>query len=209
MNVIIIGAGGHGQVVADILQAVVKSGRSSIRPIGYLDDQPAIPPSARLGLPVLGPVARLSHYDHQGVIVAIGHNATRSRLIQQLCEQGEQLISAIHPTAIVGGEVIIEAGTVVCAGAIINPGSHIGRGVILNTGCTVDHHNRIGAYVHIAPGVHLGGDVTVGEGTLVGIGATVMPQSQVGVWSIVGAGAVVTTPVADRCTVVGVPARPI
>ena len=97
----------------------------------------------------------------------------------------------------------------ICAGAVINPRSTIGANVIINTGCTVDHHNRIESHAHIAPGAHLGGDVSIGEGTLVGIGATVMPQRQVGQWSVVSAGALVHADVGDRVVAAGVPARAI
>ena len=207
MNVIIIGAGGHGQVVADIFLATHRASPSIYRPIGYLDDNPAFQGRRFLGLPVLGTVSNLTNIPHDAVIVAIGRNAIRYTVMQQLAEQGETLVTAIHPTAIVGTQVEIGIGTVLSAGVIVNPGTNIGNGVILNTGCTVDHHNRIDNYAHIAPGVHIGGDVEIGEGTLVGIGATVMPQRQVGAWSVIGAGAVVCQNIPNNSTAVGIPAR--
>ena len=206
LNIIIIGAGGHGQVVADILLAGLKVGRE-LRPVGYADDDPGLAGQTRLGLPVLGRLARLSEWPHQAVVLGIGANATRHRLAEQLKAQGERLVSALHPSAILGTGVEIGTGTVICAGVVVNPGTWLGEGVILNTACSVDHHNRLGDYAHIAPGAHLGGDVEIGAGTLIGIGATVMPQRRVGAWSTVGAGAVVTRNLPSGVTAVGVPAR--
>ncbi|MFN3373232.1 MAG: acetyltransferase [Chloroflexus sp.] len=207
-RILIIGAGGHGQVVADILLQAAANG-GDWQPIGYLDDNPRRYGEQALGLPVFGPVATLASIPHDGIVIAIGDNRTRARLFTELTARGEQLVSAIHPSAIIAAGVTIGPGTMICAGAIINPGSIIGANVILNTGCTIDHHNQIGDHAHIAPGVHTGGEVVIGAGTLIGIGAIVMPQRRVGVWSVVGAGALVQRDVGNEMIAIGVPARPL
>jgi sugar O-acyltransferase (sialic acid O-acetyltransferase NeuD family) len=208
-RVLILGAGGHAQVVADILLRM-QDEAAKFTPTGYLDDDPALKGQRLLGLPVLGRLTRLFEIPHEAVLVAIGDNATRQSIFDQLLIQGERSIIARHPSAVIAPDVRIGPGTMICAGVVVNPGSTIGANVILNTGCTVGHHNHIGDHAHIAPGVHLGGgDVHIGEGTLVGIGATVMPQRQVGAWSIVSAGAVVHSDVKDGIVVAGVPARAI
>lgn len=208
MRIILIGAGGHAQVVADLLMRMCDAG-TAIDPIGYLDDNPSLWHTTRLGLPILGGLDQLPQLPHDGVLVAIGSNTIRQHLFAMLHTQRENLITAIHPRATIAPDVTIGLGTVICANVVINSGSTIGDNVILNTACTVDHHNQIGSHTHIAPGVHLGGEVNIGEGTLVGIGATVMPQKRIGEWSVIGAGAVVTRDVPERMTVVGVPAHPI
>ena len=207
-NVLILGAGGHGWVVADILLRMQQSGQDVV-PIGYLDDDPQLVGQRFLDLPVFGVGANLPDVPHDAVVIAIGNNQTRRRIFAILQAHGEQFAIARHPAAVVAPDVRIGVGTVICAGAIVNPGSVIGANVILNTGCTVDHHNVIGTHSHVAPGVHLGGDVSIGEGTLVGIGATVIPQRRVGTWSVVGAGSLVSKNVPDRSVVVGIPARVI
>lgn len=208
MRVLIVGAGGHAQVVADVLLRMREDG-GSVQPVGYLDDARELQGRTFLDLPVLGGLAHLAGVPHDAVVVAIGDNATRKRLFEALRARDEHFATARHPAAVVAPDAQIGAGAMICAGVIVNPASVIGANVILNTGCTVDHHNRIGDHAHIAPGVHLGGEVTIGEGALVGIGATVMPRCRVGVWSVVGAGACVTESVPDGVTVVGVPAQPI
>jgi len=207
-RVLIIGAGGQAQVVADILKCAHNAGKNVI-PLGYLDDDPNLVGRTFLGLPVLGVLAEIANIPHDALIIAIGNNSTRRRLFEIFRERGENFVIAVHPAAVIGAEVSIGIGTMICAGVVINPGSTIGENVILNTCCTIDHHNCIGNHVHIAPGVRLGGEVEIGDGVLVGIGATVMPRCRVGDWTTVGAGACVTKSVPAGLTVVGVPARPL
>jgi len=208
MRVLILGAGGHAQVIADILLQMHHAG-ADIAPIGYLDDNPRLFGRSFLGLPVLGRLDELSTIAHDAVILGIGDNGTRSAIFTALSAQGETFAVALHPRSIVAPDVVLGPGCTVCAGAIVNPGSVIGANVILNTGSTVDHHNQISDHVHIAPGAHLGGDLRIGTGTLVGIGATVIPQRTVGDWSVIGAGSVVTKNVSSGVMVVGAPARVI
>ena len=208
MRIIILGAGGHAQVVADILLHIQSSDRA-VHPVGYLDDDPDLLGKTPLGLPVLGKIDELAQIEHDAVVVGIGNNRVRHRLYRDLLARGETFALACHPDAVIALNVSIGLGSVVCAGVVVNTGSRIGVNAILNTGCTVDHHNQIGDHAHIAPGVHLGGDVRIGVGTLVGIGATVIPQRSVGDWSVIGAGSVVTKNVLSGVVAVGTPARVI
>ena len=208
MRILILGAGGHAQVVADILQRMAEAW-AGVTPLGYLDDDAALAGRRLLGLPVLGTLADLPAVAHDAVVVAIGDNATRRRVFERLAAAGERFAVARHPAAVVAPDVVPGPGTMICAGVVVNPGSAIGANVILNTGCTVDHHNRVGDHAHLAPGVHTGGEVTVGEGAFVGIGATIIPGRTVGAWSRVGAGSLVTKDVAPGATAVGMPARTV
>jgi len=204
--ILIVGAGGHGQVVADIFRACRDAGGGSDE-VAFLDDDRACHGRSLIGSPVVGPVSRSGAIQHDAVIVAIGDNATRARVFLRLADAGKQMAIGAHPRSTVAADVTLGPGSVVCAGAVINTGTTIGCNVIINTGATVDHHSVIGAHVHIAPGVHMGGSVHVGDGALVGIGATVLPGVRIGEWSTVGAGAVVTADVPPHATVIGVPAR--
>ncbi len=205
MKVIIVGAGGHGAVVADIFQAARRAG-SRVEPIGFVDD--GCRADSAHGLPVFGPIASLATVPHDGVIVAVGDNRTRQRLFDMLRNQGEQLVTAVHPSAVVASDVSLGDGSMVCAGAIINPGTVVGVNSIVNTASSLDHHNRVGAHVHIAPGGHTEGEVQVGEGAMLGIGTVVIPGRRVGAWATVGGGGVVVRDIEPETVVVGVPAAP-
>lgn len=208
IKVLILGAGGHAQVLADILRAMREAGEP-IEIIGFLDDNPNLWGQKILRYPVLGPIKNLISYPHDAVIIGIGDNFIRQDLHVRLKNKGETFITAIHPCSTIAPDVIIGPGTMICAGVVVNTGTVIGEGVILNTGCTVDHHNRIGSFAHIAPGVHLGGGVQIDEGVLVGIGASVLPGIYIGSWAVIGGGAVVIRDVAPNATVVGVPGKVI
>ena len=176
-------------------------------PIGFLDDDPSRLNLQLDGVPVVGRISDLPRITHDAVIIGIGDNMARSRLFEAVRACGEQVITAVHPTAAIARTARLEAGVVVCAGAVVNGATRVGANAILNTSCSVDHDNVIGAHAHIAPGAHLGGTVTVEEGAFIGIGAVVIPQRTIGTWAVVGAGTVVTRDIPSHVTAVGVPAR--
>lgn len=206
MQVLIIGAGGHGQVVADILLAMRAAG-DEIQPVGFLDDNPGLARQSFLGLPVLGNVKDLGATPHDAVILALGDNVLRKRLFEHLLHAGEEFANAVHPSAVLAPGVVLEPGCMVCARVVANTGAVVRADSILNTGCIVEHHNVVGPHAHIAPGATLGGECAVDEGALVGIGATVLPRTRVGAWATIGAGAAVVRDIPARATALGVPAQ--
>jgi len=208
MKVLVVGAGGHGQVVADILLAQRAAG-AELEVVGYVDDDVRLHGQSRLGLRVLGPMTAIPRIQPDAVVVAVGDNVRRAHLYGRIAHSTVEFAIACHPTAVMGIDASVGDGSMVCARAVVGCASTVGRGVILNTACTIDHHARIGDFVHVAPGVHLGGDVSIATGALIGIGAVVLPGISIGSRAVVGAGAVVTRNVPDGTTVVGVPASRI
>lgn len=199
---LIIGAGGHGKVVAD---ALVSAGMPLI---GFVDDDPDIIGQQILQFPVLGKIDQWPEFNVEGIVIAIGNNHIR-RIIQEKMEsQGRpNWITVIHPRATVSKTARLGIGTVVMAGAIVNPDVVIGQHAIINTGATVDHDCVIGDHVHIAPGVHLAGGVQIGNNALIGIGSVIIPGVKVGNDTTVGAGTVIIKDVPSKVTAKGVPAR--
>lgn len=203
MSVIIIGAGGHAKVAADIFRLV----GSPV--LGYLDDDPAKIGVNLLGYPVLGALQTASAYPDAAFIIGIGANQTRYMLAQRLTASGVRWASAVHPRAVIAESVTVGAGVLIAAQGAINPDTTIGDHVIINTGATVDHDCSIGDYVHVAPGTHLAGGVKVGAGTLIGVGSVITPYVTIGSGVVIGAGSVITKDIPDHVTVVGVPGRTI
>lgn len=208
MKIVVLGASGHGQVVADILFQMWAKGRE-MEIVGFLDDDPELKGRRVLGLPVLGPLSELPAAPHDAVILGIGDNRDRARVYAELVAARKRFVTAIHPSAVLAPDVVVGQGAVLAAGVVANPGATIGENAILNTCCSIDHHCHVAAHAHIAPGAHLAGRVSVGEGAFVGIGACAVPGVSLGAWSVVGAGAAVTHSVPEGITVAGVPARPL
>lgn len=201
MKLAILGASGHGKVVADTAECC---GWQSVE---FFDDAwPALQKNAVW--PVMGDSAalmqRLSDFD--GVVVAIGNNHIRQNKLADLKAANASLVTLIHPAATVSRLAIIGHGSVVFAGAVVNAGACIGQGAIINTGCSIDHDCMLGDAVHISPGARLAGGVRVGSFSWVGIGASVRQLVCIGEHVVVGAGSAVVSDVPNEVTVAGVPA---
>ena len=192
----IIGAGGHGKVVADIAR---KNGYGEIV---FLDDDEGIRECG--GYPVIGNSSKVEQIDAD-VIVGVGNADVRKRIQESV--PSEKLVTLIHPNAVVAEDAVIGIGTVVMAGAVINPGAKIGKGCIINTCSSVDHDCTVGDYVHIAVAGHLCGSVSVGNGTWIGAGATVSNNISICTDCMIGAGAVVVKDIDITGTYIGVPAK--
>ena len=198
-SVIIIGASGHGKVVADI---VIENGDEVL---GFLDDNPNLPKKFA-GFPILGVINEYKKYSDAKFIVAIGNAAIREKIANKL--ENVAWYMAIHPTAVISKlDTVIGEGTVVMANAVVNPGARIGRHCIINTGAIVEHDNRLEDYVHVSVGAKLAGTVSVGKSTWIGIGASVRNNLEICANCMIGAGAIVVKDIKEAGTYVGVPAR--
>lgn len=200
-KLIIIGASGHGKVVADIAIKLNKWQR-----IAFLDDDESI--KASMGFEVRGMTADAFTYkDEADFFVAIGSNITREKIQEKLIEQGLCVVSLTHPSAVIGTDVEIGIGSVVMAGVVVNSSSRIGKGCIINTSSSLDHDNVIDDYVHVSPGVRTAGNVRVGNGSWLGIGSVISNNVNICSACKVGAGAVVVKDITEPGTYVGVPVR--
>lgn len=207
-GLLILGAGGHGKVVAEtaLASGVVSS-------VSFLDDRctslnACLPV---LSWPVMGPLVlslqaeTAAQFD--AAVVAIGHAATRLHWIQQLQNAGYHLPVLVHPTAWVSPSAQLGPASVVFAQVAVQAQVSIGAGAVLNTGCSVDHDVQLSNAVHICPGARVAGEVKVGARSWIGIGASVIQQVRIGSDVTVGAGAAVVRDLPDGVTAVGVPAR--
>ena len=176
---------------------------------GCLDDDVSRHGHLLEGVLVKGGMDILRHHccPVDQVVVAIGCNADRVRLAEDIHQWGYEMVTIIHQTATVARDVEIGPGTVIMAGGIIQPGSRIGSLVVINTAATVDHDCVVEDGAHLAPGVHLGGNVHVGREALLGIGTMALPGTRIGDHSVVGAGSVIVRDIPARVVAFGVPAR--
>lgn len=206
IDTLIIGAGGHGKVVLDILQA-----SDQYRPVGFIDADPKMTGMRVGGLPVFGAIHLLSRLISQhrigAAIIAIGDNRTRFSYARTVDNARIPLINAIHKSAVVSPTAQLGRNVVIAANAVICTEAKIGDFSIVNTAATVDHECELGTAVQICPGAHLAGRVRVDADAFIGLGANVIQCLRIGNEAIVGAGAVVLADVPAHATAVGVPAR--
>lgn len=199
-KVVIIGASGHGKVIADI---ILKAGDEVV---GFLDDNPNLGETF-IGFPVLGKVADAIAYQDNKFVIAIGNADIREKIANQL---DVNWYIAIHPAAVISSiGVVIGEGTVVMANAVINSDAKVGKHCIINTGAIVEHDNYLDDFVHISVGAKLAGNVKVGRKTWVGIGSQVIQCKNICSEVVVGAGATVISDIQEKGTYVGLPARKI
>lgn len=200
-KLLIIGASGHGKVVADI---ALKMNRW--QSISFLDDNENLKFS--LGFGVIGKSNdALRHINDFDIFVGVGNNATRKKIQERLESEGATIPTLIHPNAVIGEKVDIASGTAIMAGVVINCCTKIGRGCIINTSASIDHDNTIEDYVHISPGSHLAGTVNVGQLTWLGIGSVVSNNVSITNSCIVGAGSLVISDITEAGIYVGVPVK--
>ncbi len=198
-KVVIIGAGGHGRVVADIAKACGDT------VIGFLDDSN----TANNKVNIIGTSADAIEFcdSETELFVAIGNCKVREKIMNGL--PNAKWYTAIHPSAVISPSAVIGEGTCVMPNAVVNNSAVVGKGVIVNTCASVDHDDIIGDFVHIACGARLAGTVTVGNCTWIGIGSTISNNVSVCSNLMIGAGTVVVKDITEEGTYVGVPARKI
>lgn len=196
-RLIIIGAGGHGKVIAD---HALKSGYTDIC---FIDDGAT---GDCMGFPVIGVCADIERLNDgkTDFIIGIGSNATRKLIAEKY---DVNWATVIHPSAQIAVNARIGKGTVVMAGAVVNAGATVGDHCIINTRAVIEHDNEIGDYVHISPNVALGGTVRVKELTHIGIGASVINNIDICDRCVIGAGAVVVRNIEESGVYIGVPAK--
>ena len=192
---ILFGASGHAKVILDTLE------KQGIK-VDFLVD-------ANREIKTLQSYSVVNELEYKfketdKVIVSIGSNTIRQKIVEKLKVKYGW---AIHPSAVLGDDVVIGEGTVVMAGAVINSSSVIGSHSIINTSASVDHDCVLGDFVHVSPNATLCGHVSVGEGTQIGAGATVIPTLSIGKGATIGAGTVVLSNIPDYAIVAGNPGK--
>lgn len=199
-SVIIIGASGHGKVIADI---VIKSGD---KVVGFLDD--GIEKGTIVtGIEVLGSTPDYVKWKDCKFVIGIGNPYIRERIHDKM---PVKWYTAIHPTAVISSlDVEIGDGTVIMANAVVNSSAKIGKHCIINTAAVVEHDNIIEDYVHLSPNVALAGNVKIGKNTHIGVGSQVIQGITIASDVTVGAGATVVKNIDEKGTYVGIPTKRI
>ena len=199
--VLLVGAGGHGRVVADAWMSMHPQGRLIVW------DRHPVRAQGELLAGVTLVDESIARGRGSAVHVSIGDNRAREREARAWSQL--PFVSVVHPAATVSALARLDAGCFVAAGAVVGPLTRVGEGTIINHGALVDHDTQLGCFCHIAPNATLGGAVQLGDRVLVGAGATILPGVVVADDVVIGAATVVLSDLPEAGTYVGIPARRI
>lgn len=206
----IFGDGGFGREVLALIQDINRV-ETQWNILGFFDDGYEKGLNIN-GYPTLGSVDDLNQWNSDiAIVVSIGNPITRKNVINRIKNPRVSFPTVIHPSVWIGDKNFVEIGEggIFCAGVMITTNIVIKDFVILNLQCTVGHDTVINEYASFMPSVNISGEVNIGEGVYVGTGATIINQLEIGDYTIVGAGSVVSKSLPNNCTAVGVPAKPI
>lgn len=206
-KIAIIGAGGFGREVKMLIDQINQTDKK-YEFIGYYDD--GIEKNTTINQnQVLGNIEDLNAVQEKiNIVIAIGSPETKKAIFEKITNKNIDFPTLIHPSVIVGNEeVSIGRGCVICAGSIITCNIQIKDFVIINLMCTIGHDTVIHSFSSFMPSVNISGEVEIYEEVYVGTGAKIINQLQIGAQTIVGAGAVVSKSLPEKCTAVGIPAK--
>ena len=201
-NLVIVGAGGFGKEVAWMAK---RCGREVL---GFLDSTPGKQNTQIMGVNVLGPLDKANEYLDCEFVIAIGNPRLRKKIIEDFFSKDEyQFATLIDPLAVIGRDVFIEEGSIVCAGSILTVNIKVGKHAIININSTIGHDVELKNFVTIAPNASISGNVILENYVEIGTNATVREKIYIQEGAMIGMGAVVTKNVSANHVMVGNPAK--
>jgi len=208
VKIVIWGAGGFGREVAWLIKEISRAD-TKYELVGFLDDNITLQGKYINGYPVLGGFHYLQENGNIAIAIALGDPYARLNLFQRLEKFDLEYPNLIHPGVLIGDDVSIGIGNIICAGAILTVNVKMGNFCQLNLKTTVGHDCILGDFTTSACSVDFAGYSATGTGVYLGNQSTLLPSTQVGAFSIVGAGAVVNHDIPAGVVAVGVPAKVI
>lgn len=202
---VIIGAGGHAAVLAEILMTRGRKIVAVVSPNVITDNSPLAGINR-----IKTDEALLSAYLPEQVELVNGMGATPGndlhfQLFNYFSEHGYYFESVISPDAIVSKYARLADGVQIMSGAIVQTNASISMNCIINSGAIIEHDCYIGAHNHIAPNATLSGGVITESQVHVGTGANVIQSIKIGEQAVIGAGCTVVRDVPAKQVIV--PAR--
>ncbi|MDP9486264.1 MAG: hypothetical protein M3Q49_10885 [Actinomycetota bacterium] len=172
LRIAVVGAGGYGRVVLDVLLAAGLGERV----LGFYDDAHAALSARVRGYPVLGDVEMLKSMlsiEPVHVVVAITDNGARLRVANSLRGLGGQFLTAVHPGAYVSEAAAVGGGCVLAAGAVVHPDAALGSHCFVGPRAVVDRDAEVGAGTWVSAGAVIGPGARVGARVVLGTNSSV------------------------------------
>lgn len=200
---VIVGAGGHAVSVANValsagytIQCFVDKNKKGLDLLGFS---------------IMGDIAELGNPDSYSFGIAVGDNAIRERIYNELQAKHENLNfpSLVHASATVSSFASVGDGTVVMPQAVIGPNSKVGKFCLINTQASIDHDCVMLDYSSLAPAAVTGGAVVIGTRSAVSMGATIKNGVKIGNDSVVGANSYLNKDLPDNQLAYGTPAKQV
>lgn len=209
-DLVIIGCGGFGREVSWLVERINKKAMTW-NLLGFVDDDLSLTGKHFDGYEVLGSIDWLMMQTEEiNVVCSVAKPAIRSKIIEK-CSYNPKMVFPVlvSPDAIIGKNIEIGEGSIVCSSTVMTVDVAIGRHVIVNLACTIGHDAILNDFVTLYPTVNVSGHVIIGTHTEIGTGSQIIQGLCIGARTIVGAGSVVIRDIPSDCTAVGVPAKPI
>ena len=209
-EVLILGAGGHGREIAQIILDI-NNVRESFVIKGFIDDNRALIGKKVMGIPVTGDLkgALERRNGALSLVMGISDPWTKRRIFEDLSGMDIHWPNIVHPSARVVDNALLGKGIAIFPNCVISTNAEIGDLTCLNTSVSVSHDARIGRFCNINPGCFINGEVRIGDCVYLGSAAVIIHQRMVGESAIIGAGSVVIREVPPNTTSVGNPSRVI
>jgi len=208
MDLIIVGAGGLGREVYSWLSQEIKK-KPNYKIKGFIDDNPKSLDEFEYPVKVIGTISDYFPNPDEKLVLSILNPETKKRIVKSLSQKGAEFYKLIHPTSIIGTNVKIGKGCIICPNCILTNDINLRDFIFINTNSSIGHDAIIGDFTSINGNVHITGRVKIGKECLFGVSAKVIPGRVIEDNVIVGAGSVVIRNVHSNATVFGNPAKKV
>lgn len=206
-DIVIIGAGGFGREVAEIIDDINKE-KKQFNLLGFLDDNEQALKDFPSSYHVIGSTEiDLTTFKQVNFSIAVGDALKRSTYAKMIAIAGAKMQTIVHPLSKVSPTAMIGAGAIFCPFSYAGTLSLIGENAVLNVYSSVGHDSKVGRNSVISPYVAITGNVQVGEGSFIGAHATITPGVSIGKHAKIAAGVTVTRNVEPGSLVWGYPAK--
>lgn len=175
--------------------------------VGFLDDKKDALDGLAGYPPILCSAEEYEVGSEDRFVCAVGDSKWREKYVGIIAAKGGVFVNVIHPSAYIGPNVKMGVGCIICPQSIVDCDLTIGDHVDVNAQSYVPHDCLLEDFVTVSPGCHLGGRTILRRGVFMGIHSATVPGTEIGAYSMVAAGAVVTEAIPDKVLVAGVPAR--
>lgn len=156
---------------------------------------------------VLSTVYQYSPEDNDLFVCAIGNSDVKERLCREIVSKGGVFTNIIHPSVVLGTNVRLGIGVILCPYVVLTSDIFIGDFVTINVASSVGHDAVIDDWCTISGHCDITGFAKLSKNVFLGSHAVIGPKAVVEEGGRVGAGSVVLRRVKRGETVLGVPAR--